>query len=263
MKLLIINDEVITAKAMKKEIAWGIYGITDVSLAFDAEEAKVQIQEHEIDIMLCDIEMPGENGIELLRWVRQQELDIDCIYLTCHANFAYAQEAVKLGCMDYVLMPARYEMVAEAVEKVVNRRKQSKEQEQLQKYGQQWVQEKKERAVKEQGVKKSQKQIVQECTDYILAHLEEELSVNAVAANSYLNPVYLNRLFKEEHKISISQYIIREKMELAARLLKSGELNAQVVAERVGYPNYPYFSSTFKKHFGCSPKQYVEQEKKE
>lgn len=100
MRLLIINDEVITAKAMKKEIAWDNYGITDVSLAFDAEEAKVQIQEHEIDIMLCDIEMPGENGIELLRWVRQQKRDIDCIYLTCHANFTYAREAVKLGCME-------------------------------------------------------------------------------------------------------------------------------------------------------------------
>ena len=52
---------------------------------------------HRVDILLCDIEMPGENGLGLLRWVREQEKEIECIFLTCHAKFAYAQEAIILG----------------------------------------------------------------------------------------------------------------------------------------------------------------------
>ena len=74
-----------------------------------------------MDILLCDIEMPGENGLGLLRWVREQEKEIECIFLTCHAKFAYAQEAISLGCQDYILIPARYEDIGEKIRKVVDR----------------------------------------------------------------------------------------------------------------------------------------------
>lgn len=259
MNLLIINDEIVTAETMKKEIAWEQYGVQNVFLAFNANEAKEQLKKEQIDVLLCDIEMPGENGIELLHWVREQAMDVECIFLTCHANFTYAQEAVKLGCMDYVLLPARYEEIGESVLKVVNRRKQKQQGKKLQKYGEQWVDEEKDSIMEAQGEKKSAGQIVKECERYILEHLEsEELSVNEVACHCHLSPIYLNRIFKKEKEISISQYMIREKMALAAELLKDGKLAANLVAQRVGYPSYPHFSSTFKKYYGVSPKQYQE-----
>ena len=121
MRLLMINDEIITAQTMRDEISWIEYGITDIFLAYNAEEAKETLQREKIDVMLCDIEMPGESGIDLLRWVRQKNMNIECIFLTCHADFSYAQEALKLGCMDYVLMPARYEEISGSVSKVVKR----------------------------------------------------------------------------------------------------------------------------------------------
>lgn len=258
MNLIIINDEVVAIDAMKREIDWSLYGIEEVFVAFDAEEAKKKILGNPIDIMLCDIEMPGDNGIQLLQWVRSKKMDIDCVFLICHANFEYAQEAIKLGCMNYVLVPAEYEDIGEAVYKVVMLRKQKVEQEQLKKYGEQWVSEKKEKALEEQGSKKSHPQIVKECKEYILKRLDrEELSVNELADLCHLNAIYLNRLFKQKTGISINQYIIHERMILAARLLEDGELSANTVSARVGYPNYPHFSATFKKHFGCSPKQYI------
>ena len=253
MKLLIINDEKVTAQTMWKEIPWEECGIDEVFLAFDAQEAKEQLTVHEIDVMLCDIEMPGENGIELLRWVRQKQLDVECIFLTCHANFSYAQDAVKLDCMDYVLIPVRYEEIAESVRKVVCRRIKKQEKDQLSRYGEQWVNQKKQEAIDEQGERKS--------TQQILKNLETiNLSVNEVAAYCHLSPIYLNRIFKKENGISISQYIIREKMLLAAKLLKEDALAANMVALKVGYPSYPHFSSTFKKYYGCSPKQFKEEE---
>lgn len=81
-----------------------------------------------------------------------------------------------------------------------------------------------------------------------------DLSVNEAAAYCHLSPIYLNRIF--------SQYIIRERMILAAKLLEEDVLNANVVAVKVGYPSYPHFSFTFKKYYGCSPKQYKENAKK-
>ena len=71
--------------------------------------------------MLCDIEMPGENGLALLRWVRENKKDIECVFLTCHASFAYAREAICLGCQDYILIPAKYEEIGEVIQRVVQR----------------------------------------------------------------------------------------------------------------------------------------------
>lgn len=261
MILLIVNDEKVTAQTMWKEISWESCGITEVYLAYDALEAREQLMLYDVDIMLCDIEMPGENGIELLRWVRQEHMDVECIFLTCHANFSYAQDAVKLDCMDYVLIPVRYEEIAESVRKVACRRAKKQEKEQLSRYGEQWVNQKKQEVIEEQGEKKSAKQMVKECEEYILKNLENiNLSVNEAAAYCHLSPIYLNRIFKKENGISISQYIIREKMLLAAKLLKEDALTANMVALKVGYPSYPHFSSTFKKYYGCSPKQFKEEE---
>lgn len=121
MNLLIVNDEQLTAETMKKDMDWASYGISEVYTAYDTEAARACIAEHPVDILLCDIEMPGENGLGLLRWVREQEKEIECIFLTCHAKFAYAQEAISLGCQDYILIPARYEDIGEKIRKVVDR----------------------------------------------------------------------------------------------------------------------------------------------
>lgn len=259
MNLLIINDEKLTAQAMKREIAWHEYEIKEVYLAFDAKEAKEQLKTHSIDIMLCDIEMPGENGINLFRWVKEKNMDVECVFLTCHANFEYAQEAVKLGSMDYVLIPAHYEEIGQAVYKVVQRRSHSLENEKLRRYGEQWINSKKDEARKEQGEKKTKLEIVAECVVYIIKNIEKEgLSVNEVANNLHLSPIYLNRIFKSEKGLSISQFIIKEKMELAARLLRDGSLSANIVAAKVGYSSYQHFFIMFKKYYGCSPNQFKE-----
>lgn len=263
MKLMLLNDEQVSAETLKEGLDWTKYEIEEVFLAFNVDQAKKVFQKHKIDIALCDIEMPGENGIDFLRWMREQKYQTECIFLTCHASFAYAQEALKLGCQDYILIPARHEDIGNAVYKVVKRIKEKRDHEQLSEYGKQWLNDQKEKIEELQGEHLSPPQIVEASIRFIQEHMESsQLSVNEVANFCHLNPIYLNRIFKKEKKISISQFIIKEKMELAARLLEGGTLTAQNVADKVGYYNYPHFSTTFKKYYGCSPAQYKEQMEK-
>ena len=258
MNLLIINDEILTAETMKTDIEWKNYGIGEVYTAYDAEQAKTVIQSQTVDIMLCDIEMPGDNGIELLRWVRNEDLPIECIFLTCHPKFSYAQEAITLNCQDYIPIPARYEEIGEGVLKVVRRIQETREALKLQEYGKRVVQEQVDYAVQQYGKKKTGREIVEEIVNYIAHNLgNEELTVNELGNQFYMHPVYINRVFKKEMKISVSQYINEERMKLAAELLKSGQLSANIVAEQVGYHAYSNFSNMFKKYYGCSPTEYM------
>lgn len=258
MKLLIVNDEMMTAETMKTDIQWEQYGIEEVVTAYDAVQAKDVIQNETVDIMLCDIEMPGDNGIELLRWVRQEGLPIECIFLTCHPKFSYAQEAITLNCQDYILIPARYEDIGAGVLKVVKRIQESREAEKYQEYGKRVVQGQIEQVVEQYGKKKTGKEQVEEIINYVAKNLgDDELSVNELAKQFYMHPVYLNRVFKKEKNISVSQYINEERMKLAAELLKSGQINANLVAEQVGYRSYSNFSAMFKKYYGCNPTEYI------
>lgn len=256
MRLLIVNDEELTANAMKMDICWQNYGINETFLAFNARKAKEILNERKIDIVLLDIEMPDENGISLLRWIREHNIKVECIFLTCHASFEYAKEAVKLGCQDYILMPVRYEEIGEAVNKVVTRIRQNIDALKLQEYGKQWVKTQKDEAQEMEEDKKSPAKSVEEAVKYIMENLcSVELSVNEVASHCYLTPIYMSRIFKKDKGISMSQFIIQEKMVLAKRLLKETDLTANTIAIQVGYPSYPHFSSTFKKYYGYSPSQ--------
>lgn len=119
MKLLIVDDQLATLKGLAREIDWEQIGITEVNAAQNAMEARLAFREGAPDIMLCDIEMPVENGIDLCRWVRAQEYQTKVIFLTCHSEFTYAQDAISLGAIDYILQPAPYEKILAVVHKAI------------------------------------------------------------------------------------------------------------------------------------------------
>lgn len=123
MKVLIVDDDIFSIKGLEKGVAWKEDGITQVFQALSAVSARKILVEEEIDIMVCDIEMPNENGIELLQWIREQHLSIIVVFYSCHADFIYAQNAVKLQVLDYVLKPAPYSEIDIVLKKAVEERK--------------------------------------------------------------------------------------------------------------------------------------------
>jgi YesN/AraC family two-component response regulator len=259
MTLLMVNDEVLTVETMKEDIPWKNYGIDKVYTAYDAEAGKESILNNKIDIMLCDIEMPGENGLALLRWVREHKKDIECIFLTCHASFDYAKEAISLGCQDYILIPAKYDEIGAIIQRVVSRLTQQREAVRYQEYGKYMMKEQVRQVEEHQGKKRTPQEVVEEISGYIIKNLgNEELSVNEMAERFFFHPVYLNRLFKKEKNVSVSQFIINERMKMAVSLLSTGKYNANEVASKVGYAHYTNFYNMFEKCYGCSPTKYQE-----
>lgn len=119
MKLLVVDDQIHVAEGIAQGIDWESCGFSQVFCAYSAVEAKQYLMLYGIDVMLCDIEMPYESGLDLLRWVNEQGISVKSIMLTAHAEFKFAQQAIKLGSMDYILQPAPYEDIKNAVLKAV------------------------------------------------------------------------------------------------------------------------------------------------
>ena len=111
MKLLIVDDQPGVLEGLVNGINWEKEGILQVVTAQNAEQARKEFEKGAPDIMLCDIEMPVENGLQLFCWVKDQQYETCCIFLTSHAEFDYAKEAIHLGAFVYILQPAPYQEV--------------------------------------------------------------------------------------------------------------------------------------------------------
>jgi len=116
-----VDDEVYALQAMVEGVDWSLAGIDQVFSAGDAEEARMLMKSHPIDIMICDIEMPGETGLDLQSWVLKHDPGMLTIFLTGHALFDYAQTAIKLNSFDYVLKPAPADQLLKVVSQAMDK----------------------------------------------------------------------------------------------------------------------------------------------
>ena len=100
---------------------------------------------------------------------------------------------------------------------------------------------------------------VKKARKYILQNLDQELSREDIAAHVFVSVGYLGRLFRQELGMSLSEYIFTERMKLAAQMLARTNLYVTAIALRVGFSNFPYFSTQFKKYSGLTPVEYRRQ----
>ena len=92
--------------------------------------------------------------------------------------------------------------------------------------------------------------------NYIKEHLEQEICRNTVADYIHMNPDYLDRLFKKEFGLSVSQYIKEKKIDYAKMLLRTTNLSVSEIAQRLGYINLSHFTASFKQITNMTPVNY-------
>lgn len=121
MKLLLVDDDIHVMDGIKQRVNTELCGITRIFTASCVEEAKTVLEQYSVDILISDIEMPHETGLDLLLWIREKYPDVKVIMLTSYANFNYAQRAISLDCMEYLLKPVDYEKLEQVLNKAVQK----------------------------------------------------------------------------------------------------------------------------------------------
>ena len=97
------------------------------------------------------------------------------------------------------------------------------------------------------------KKLVEQVRKYVEENLDQTLSVNDVAAALFMNADYISRVFKNETGTPLKEYIIQRKMESARLLLTTTELPVSVIASKLGYDNFSYFSQVYRRCMGITP----------
>lgn len=104
MNILIADDERVIREGIMRTIKH-LYPEYEVYVAERAEDAVRLMEEQHIHIVLTDILMPGMSGLEFMKITRRRFPYVKWVVISAHSEFAYAQEAVRLGARDYLLKP--------------------------------------------------------------------------------------------------------------------------------------------------------------
>ena len=97
---------------------------------------------------------------------------------------------------------------------------------------------------------------IRKCCDFIQLHPERSVPAAELAACSGYSESHLARKFKRETGMTIAEYTMQQKIELAESLLRSERKSVQEVAEQLGFHSQSYFGQQFKKITGRTPGEY-------
>lgn len=119
MKLLICDDDISTVDVIQNQLNCQELGITKILRAYNGEAAKNIIMEEKPELILCDIGMPKCNGIEVLRYIREQGNEAQFAFLTCYESFEFAREAIRYGVSNYLSKPIDFEELNLALHRMI------------------------------------------------------------------------------------------------------------------------------------------------
>lgn len=120
MKALIVDDENNVRKIIRFLGQWEKHGITEIFEAKNGMEAKQMIDLECPEIILTDVKMPKNNGIELIEWLGAISYPGKVIMISGFDDYSYMRKALQHGCVDYLMKPIEDELLNEALTSAIN-----------------------------------------------------------------------------------------------------------------------------------------------
>ena len=191
-RVVLIDDENIIVEGLRRVIKWADYGCEVVGTASGAEEGAALIRKLQPHILFTDIRMPGADGLTMLAALRSEFPDMQVTILSGFPDFEYAQRAIGLGVVRYVLKPSKMHELEEALAVMVENLGGAPA----------------SGAV--QSAENAQNFIIKKAVQYIEQHYAEKLTLPDVADKVYVSQWHLSKLIAKNTGQSIFIYSPRD-----------------------------------------------------
>jgi len=238
--LALVDDETYILEMLRDVFPWAEMGFDVVACCGSARDMLGYLRNNSVDVMLTDIVLGGETGLELSASARQLSPEIIIIILSAHSEFEYARTAMRLNVFDYLLKPVTHESVATCFSAVKDKldiiRNLNNNQ--------------------ESSVGEETNYRVNLIKSYIDKHCGEDISLESMASLVSMNPAYFSRFFKRHEGVQFSDYLARRRMEKAIELLQDPRNKIFEICAKVGYYGKQSFYKQFRRHTGRTPVQY-------
>lgn len=247
-RIMIVDDNPSIIESLKCSVRWDTYNCVICGMATNAVQGLQKISSEKPDILITDIMMPGLNGLEMIGKVKVCSPKTETIIITGYSNFSFAQAAIRLGVVDFILKPIDNNDLIAAVQKVLNQISGSSgpHLESFEPGSLEYI---------ALGTKQhASSQLIREVLEYIDNNLNRPLALGEIANEFLITSSYLSNAFKKDTGRSFVDYVNLRKMCRAKELLKNPKLKVYEVANLLGYRNYAYFYQVYKKYCGSAPR---------
>lgn len=242
-KILILDDNKLSADTIKDLNIWRDLNCKVVGVCYDTETGKEAISKYSPDILILDIRMPGENGLDLLQNFSEELKNTRVIFMSAYASFYYAQRALKLGALDYLLKPFTVDELTSAVRAAIlaldDRASEAK--------------------ISTIHLPDGELEVdaaVQPIISYMEDHLGDHLSAEETAEMFCMSISKLDKLMNQYFGKGFREMRISMRIQKAKELLLDIRYSVEEVATKVGYKNYKSFHRAFTRECGISPTEY-------
>jgi two-component system, response regulator YesN len=103
IRAILVDDEHIVRKGLIHILPWSKHGMEVAADFENGEQALAWMEREPVDLLVTDLSMPGLSGFDLLRIVKEKHPRTETAILTCHQDFQYVQEALRMGAIDYIV----------------------------------------------------------------------------------------------------------------------------------------------------------------
>jgi len=248
VKLLIVEDSLELCEYLESEFN----AEYKIKIANNGKEGIKLTESFFPDIIISDVMMPEMNGVEFCRKVKSKlaTSHIPVVLLTAKSTDDELYEGLESGADAYVTKPFNIDVLKLRIKKLIETRNQLKK--------------RFTNALSNDNYKVeisgSDKRLLKKLDDYIAKNiLNTELSIEGISEEIGISRSHFHKKMKALTGCSPSEYVRNYRLKKSLDLLKQNKYSIEEVSFSVGFSSPSYFSRSFTKFYGKSPKKYLEQ----
>ncbi len=226
--ILIVDDD----EALRDELSTSLEEFNVVQAADGIEALRLIRGPNEIDLVLLDFRLPGSQGTEVLKRIKEREPTIPVVMLTGHSSKELAIESLRGKADEYLEKPIDVEYLRRTIARLLDRRD--------------------ARPTDESGMSGKVVQV----KHFLERNCFKKVTLEDCAAAVALSPKYLSKVFEEISGSSFIAYKLKIRIDRAKDLLKNTELSVSQISDKFAFQNPESFMRIFKKYVGKTPSKY-------
>ncbi len=230
-RCIVIDDDKWALLDVRNVFPWEEFGLKLTGTYLSAEEAIPVIRKENPCLVVTDICLGNENGLEMIRRLKAEGFKGEFIIISGYSEFDYAKKALEHDVCAYLLKPLDVNECRRAITKAMLR-------------------------LEKKSSDSGSRDIVDEIREYMRSHFSEKTSLTDMAEHFHMNTTYFSEFFAKNMGKTFAEYRNEIRLEQAKVLLKRENDSIQNIALECGFESHAYFATQFKKAFGKTPEQY-------
>lgn len=259
-RIVVADDEPIERRVLCKTIQSYFEDEVEIFQAANGIEAVSAFTGGHCQVALLDITMPGMNGLDAAEAIRRADPDCSIIFLTAYDEFEFAQRAIRVQALDYLLKPGtKEELIAVLEEAILRARGEKRVTGNTVCAGKRFEAATADADAGDARPDSFKTQIIKkQIYEFLERHYMEDVSLQDAASRLNYSDPYFCKIFKQCFDKNFITYLTELRVEKAKELLADVAVNVRDVGQRVGFRDSSYFAKVFRRITGTSPSEYRE-----